>query len=361
MSDLFSPFDMRGLNLNNRIIMAPMTRSRASGNHVPTDLMAEYYGQRASAGLIITEAIAVSLQGCGYPSIPGLWNDEQTQAWRKITDAVHAKGGKIFAQLFHTGRIGHTSLMGEQPVSATAQKPEGEVMSADYSMQPYETPRALAESELPAIIEQFVIAVKNAKAAGFDGVEIHGANGYLLDQFLRDGSNDRTDAYGGSLENRVRLLREVTEAAIEVYGAGRVGLRLSPYNPFNTMSDSDPVAHFAQAIAILDDLPLAYLHMMEPYDPAHAFATGEETAPHVTTQIRAGLKNLLMVNGGLTKDKARSLLSENAADLFCFGALYISNPDLVERFNADAPLTQPNPETFYAGGAEGYTDYSAYQ
>ncbi len=355
MSGLFELFDLHGLTLSNRIIMAPMTRSRATAEYVPSALMPEYYRQRAGAGLIITEATAISKQGCGYPNIPGIWNDAQTQAWKGVVDAVHQVGGKIFIQLVHTGRIAHRSLTSEQPVSSSEKAPDGQVMAADYSMQPYETPRALALDELPGIIEQFRNAAANAKIAGFDGIEIHAANGYLLDQFLRDGVNQRRDNYGGSLENRARLLLEVTQATIEAFGKHRVGVRLSPYNAFNSMSDSNPMKTFTKAAALLNALPLAYLHMMEPYGE-HMLA-GDSSLPRITEKVRTIYNGVLVVNGGLSKELGEKLLQEHVADLFCYGMPYIANPDLVNRFQKNIPLAQVDQATIYGGDAKGYTDY----
>lgn len=354
---LFEAYDLHGLKLANRIIMAPMTRSRASADHVPTALMPNYYRQRASAGLIISEATAVSLQGCGYPNIPGLWNAAQTEAWKNVTEAVHQAGGKIFAQLFHTGRIAHSSLIGEQPVSATAVPPQGQVMAADYSMQPYEAPRALRTDELPGIAAQFAQAATNAKQAGFDGVEIHAANGYLLDQFLRDGVNTRMDEYGGTVANRARLLLAATQAALDAFAARRVGVRLSPYNGFNSMTDNDPLVTFTQAATLLDALPLAYLHMMEPYG-AHMFAA-DPVKPRVTEKLRQTFKGTLMVNGGLTREIGEKLLKDSTADLVCYGMPFIANPDLVERFRRNLPLAAVDQSTLYGGADKGYTDYPA--
>lgn len=348
MNILLEPFDLHGLKLKNRIIMAPMTRSRASADNVPsTSLTPQYYAQRAGAGLIISEATAVSKQGCGYPNIPGLWNKEQVAAWKKTTEAVHKAGGKIFAQLFHTGRIAHSTLTGSQPVSSGAKTAQGQVMAADYSMKDYETPRVLDEKELPGVVEQFRAAVTNAKEAGFDGVEIHSANGYLLDQFLRDGTNTRKDSYGGAPENRARLMLEVVRAAVEVFGAGRVGVRLSPVSDFNSMGDSNPSETFIKAATLLNALPIAYLHVIEP-----ATAT-----PHVAGAMRKAYKGVFILNGGLNKESGEKIVKEATADLACYGVPYIANPDLAERFQKNLPLAQADPATFYAGGEKGYVDY----
>jgi N-ethylmaleimide reductase len=344
MSKLLELYKLGEITLKNRVIMAPLTRSRASTEGVHGDLAVEYYRQRARAGLIITEATAVSKQGSGYVNIPGIWNDAQVQGWKPVTKAVHDAGGKIFLQMFHTGRIGHSSLYGEQPVAPSAKTPSGQVMAADYSMQPYETPRALRTEEIPGIVAQFKNGAVNAKKAGFDGIEIHGANSYLIDQFLRDATNERTDEYGGSPENRARLLKEIVEAAVEVWGPGKVGVRLSPTTPFNGMSDSDPLKTFSVATEMLNKYPLAYLHTTEL---------------EITAHLRNIFKGPLIVNGGLTQESGEQLVKEGKADLIAYGTLYISNPDLPERFKTGAPLAPADKATFYQGGASGYTDYPA--
>jgi N-ethylmaleimide reductase len=347
MSNLFEPYKLGEITLKNRIVMAPLTRSRASAEGVHGDLAVTYYGQRATAGLIITEATAVSKQGSGYPNIPGIWNAEQVKAWQKITQAVHDKAGKIFMQMFHTGRVGHSSLFGEHPVSSTDVPPQGQVMGADYGMKDYETPRVLKTAEIADIVAQFKNGAENAKKAGFDGVEIHAANGYLLDQFLRDGVNKRSDEYGGSVENRMRILKEVVEAAVGVWGPGRVGVRLSPHNPFNSMSDNDPVATFTAIAKMLSTYKLAYLHILEPQD----------SVPHVAPAIRKAYSGTIVVNGGLTKETGEEVLAKNLADLICFGTPFISNPDLVERLKENLPLEPANQALFYTGGPKGYIDY----
>jgi N-ethylmaleimide reductase len=353
---LFEQYTLGSISLSNRIVMAPLTRSRASADGVHSDIAVTYYTQRATAGLIIAEATAVSKQGSGYPHIPGIWNKDQTAAWSNITTAVHNAGGKIFLQLFHTGRIGHSSLLGEQPVCASSITPDGEVMAADFSMQRYETPRALSLEEIPSIVQQFKDAATHAKQAGFDGIEIHGANGYLIDQFLRDGSNQRTDTYGGSIENRARLLREIIQETVAVWGPGRVGVRLSPYNAFNSMTDSNPVATFTAVAAMLNAFPLAYLHLMEPLGE-HPFGAPQGSV-RIADQIRAIYTGTLMVNGGITKEIGEMLLQENKADLICMGVPFIANPDLVKRLQQDLPLTAPRYEYFYTGGVTGYIDYA---
>ncbi|MCC7305546.1 MAG: alkene reductase [Alphaproteobacteria bacterium] len=342
MDKLFEPFKLGDITLENRVVMAPMTRSRANAEGVHGLMAVTYYTQRAGAGLLVTEATAVSKQGSGYVNIPGIWNAAQVEGWKPVTKAVHEAGGKIFLQMFHTGRIGHSSLYGEQPVAPSVKKPEGQVMAADYSMQPYETPRALAREEIPGVVAQFRNGAENAKKAGFDGIEIHGANGYLIDQFLRDGTNQRTDDYGGSPENRARFLKEIVEAAVQVWGAGRVGVRLSPSNNFNGMSDSDPLKTFSAAAEMLNNYPLAYLH------------TNEQ---QITKTLRKIYKGVLVVNGGLNKDSGEKLLRDGAADLIAFGVPFISNPDLVERMKTGVPLAQADTALFYTGGEKGYIDY----
>ncbi len=342
MSRLLEAYKLGDITLKNRVIMAPLTRSRASAEGVHGDLAVKYYTQRAGAGLIITEATAVSKQGSGYVNIPGIWNAAQVQGWKPVVKSVHDAGGKIFLQMFHTGRIGHSSLYGEQPVSSSVKPPKGEVMAADYSMQPYETPRALKTEEIPAIVAQFKTGAENAKKAGFDGVEIHGANSYLIDQFLRDGVNERTDQYGGSPENRARLLREITEAVVEVWGQGKVGVRLSPTTPFNGMSDSDPVKTFSVVVEMLNQFPLAYVHTTEL---------------EVTATLRKIYKGTLISNGGLDQQSGEKLIQDGKADLIAYGNLFISNPDLPERFRVGAELMPADQSTYYTGGAKGYIDY----
>lgn len=345
---LFTPVRLGAIELPNRIVMAPMTRSRATPEGIQTPLAADYYSQRASGGLLITEAIAVSQQGSGYPVIPGLWNEEQAASWKPVVEAVHAAGGRIVAQLFHTGRIAHSSLVGETPVAPSAIAPEGNVMTAAFESVPYETPRALETAELAGIVEAFRHAATLAKQVGFDGIEIHAANGYLIDQFLRDGTNQRTDAYGGSPENRARLLLEVAEAIASVFGADRVGVRFSPTSPFNSMSDSDPAAHFARFAELLNPLGLAFVHVIDP---------AIEGAPRITPVLRNAYSGSLIGNGGYDAARADRELEEGWVEAVAFGVPYLANPDLPERLRLGAELNAPNPATFYGGGAEGYTDY----
>ncbi|PSR17357.1 alkene reductase [filamentous cyanobacterium CCP3] len=360
---LFTPIQLGAYELPNRIVMAPLTRNRAGEGNVPQPLNVTYYEQRASAGLIITEASQVSPQGMGYPATPGIHSAEQIAGWRQVTQAVHDKNGRIFLQLWHVGRISHPSLQpdGATPVAPSAIQPKGEAMTYE-GMQRFVTPRALDLDEIPGIVEQYRQAAKNALEAGFDGVEVHGANGYLLDQFLRDGSNHRTDAYGGSVENRARLLLEVTEAVVGVWGGDgqgpasggqRVGVRLSPSSTFNDMTDSDPRATFGYAVQALNQFKLAYLHLLEPSESD--LRHGGTAIP--TKEFRPLYDGLLMVNWDYDQESGNQAIASGDADLVSYGKLFIANPDLPERFAKQAPLNEPNPDTFYGGGAEGYTDY----
>jgi N-ethylmaleimide reductase len=349
---LFSPIQVGAYRLANRVIMAPLTRMRAPDS-IPTDLMVTYYSQRATAGLIISEATAISSQGIGYPAIPGIYHETQIKAWKKITEAVHNEGGRIFLQLWHVGRISHPDFhAGELPVAPSAIAPQGQAVTYN-GLQPFVTPRALRTEELPGIVEQYRQAAKNALAAGFNGVEIHSANGYLLDQFLRDGSNQREDNYGGSLENRCRLLLEVTQAVIKVWGAERVGIRLSPSGTFNDMSDSNPKALFGYLLGQLNRFDLAYLHLVD------ALESDIRHGANVVdlALLRQAYLGTLIVCGGYDKTLANQAIAEDLADAVAFGQLYIANPDLVARFKADAPLNTPDPSTFYGGEEKGYTDY----
>ena len=353
MVDLFSSVRVGPYELPNRLVMAPMTRNRTGAGNVPTALNVEYYAQRAGAGLVVTEASQISPQGVGYPNTPGIHSPEQVAGWRRVTDGVHAAGGKIFLQLWHVGRISHPSLQpgGALPVSPSAIKPEGNAMTAT-GLQPFVTPRALEISEIPGIVAQYGLAAANAKAAGFDGVEIHAANGYLIDQFLRDKTNRRADQYGGSIPNRARFLLEVAEAVVKVWGADKVGVRLSPGNPFNDIADSNPGALFDHAAGELDRLKLAYLHIVEPA-PTADLPGGPLDARH----FRPLWRRALIANGGYTQDRAKALIAGGGADLVAFGVLFLANPDLPERFRRGAPLNAPDRATFYGGTAAGYTDY----
>ena len=360
---LLEPFSLGPLTLANRVVMAPMTRNRAGPGNVPRPINAEYYRQRASAGMMITEATQVSPYGLGYPGTPGIHSAEQVDGWSAVTDAVHEAGGRIILQLWHVGRSSHSSLMpgGVLPVAPSAIAIDGQTFTGE-GMKDYETPRALETDEIPEIVEQFRAGSANALAAGFDGVEIHGANGYLLDQFTRDGSNHRTDRYGGGIENRVRLPLEVTEAVIGVWGAARVGFRISPFQKFNSMSDSDPDATFTQLTAELDKLDIGYLHLVETDAPGSAaedaptdaFVTARHT---LFAELRAKFHGPMIVNGGYDAARGEAVLASGAADLIAYGKLFLANPDLPRRFEASAPLNAPNKATFYGGGAEGYTDY----
>lgn len=357
-STLFDPVQLGDLTLPNRVVMAPLTRNRATmGTDAPNALNATYYAQRASAGLIVSEATQISQQGQGYAWTPGLYTSEQVEGWTGVTKALHEAGGRIFAQLWHVGRISHTSLQpnGGAPVapSAIAAKTKTFIESgfADVS-----APRALESEELPLVVNDYRVAAENAKRAGFDGVEIHAANGYLLDQFMRDGANKRTDAYGGSIENRLRLTLEVVRAVLTVWPAGRVGIRLSPVTPANDLTDSDPQPLFETLVRELGTLGLGYIHVVEG-------ATGgpRDVAPFDYAALRKAFPGLYIANNGYTGDMARAAVESGAADLVAFGRPYIANPDLVERLRVGAPLNEPNRETFYGGGAEGYTDYPALQ
>jgi N-ethylmaleimide reductase len=350
--NLFTPFQLGPYELSNRLVMAPMTRSRAGEGNTVTELTVEYYAQRASAGLIVTEGTQVSPQGVGYTHTPGIHTAEQAAAWRKVTDAVHAEGGRIFAQLWHVGRVSHPSFHGGAlPVAPSAVGFEGQVLTYE-GMQPYVTPRALETDEIGVVVAQFAAAAQRAYDAGFDGVELHGANGYLIDEFLRDGSNLRTDAYGGSVENRTRFLLEVTAAVADVWGGDRVGVRLSPRNPGNGMSDSDPVATFGYAAGALNRFGLAYLHSLEAVAGPMA-----QPGVRVTPTLRAAFRGPLIANGGYTAESGNAAIAGGEADLVAYGAAFLANPDLPNRFRQGAPLNPPDRATFYGGDARGYTDY----
>ncbi len=349
---LFQPGRLGDLTLPNRVIMAPLTRNRAGRDGVPGPLNVAYYRQRASAGLIITEATDISPQARGYPDTPGIHSRDQVEGWRRVTEAVHAAGGRIFLQIWHTGRISHPSLQpgGARPVAPSAIRPAGEAVTYE-GLQPFDTPRALETDEIAGIVAAFRRAAENAEAAGFDGVEVHAANGYLLDQFLRDGSNRRDDAYGGSVENRARLLREVVSAAAEVLGAGRVGVRLSPLNSFNDIRDGDPQGTFLRVAGLLAPLGLAYLHVVE------GDMTGQENAELDHGRLREAFGGPYIANNGYDRSRAIEAIAGGHADFVAFGSLFLANPDLPERFRRDAPLNTPIRETFYGGDGRGYTDY----
>jgi|GEM_PF-25762 len=354
-NDLFSPFQLGALQLPNRVLMAPMTRSRAGAGNVPTDLMALYYAQRASAGLIIGEGTQVSEQGVGYISTPGIHSAAQVAGWRRVTDAVHAAGGRIFAQLWHVGRASHPSFHGGQlPVAPSAIGYQGEVFTAQ-GMAPVVTPRALETGEVAGVVAQFRQGAENAKQAGFDGVELHGANGYLLDQFLLSSTNQRTDQYGGSVENRARFALEVAQAALDVFGADRVGFRVSPTLAFNDMHDPDKPGVFTYLAAQLSTLGLAYLHVIEA-QPGHPMAPAADT-PLVAAQLRKAFKGAFILNGGQTKATATAALAAGEADLVSFGVPFLANPDLPERLRLGTPLNEGDRATFYGGSEKGFTDY----
>lgn len=354
---LFETAPLGPYTLNNRMVMAPMTRCRTGQTRVPTSFVTEYYRQRASAGLIVTEATVVTPDGVGYPGTPGIYNEEQVKAWSDVTKAVHAQGGRIFMQLWHCGRSSHPAFFADRklPVSSSAIAIPGQVYTPE-GMQPYPVPRALELAEIPALIELYRKGAQNALAAGFDGVELHGANGYLPDQFLRDGVNKRTDAYGGSVENRARLMLELTRALLSVWGKDRVGVRLSPSGTFNGMSDSNPEMTFGYVVRELDRLGIAYVHITEALsgDLRH----GGKTVP--TAFFRPLFKRTLIVCGEYDQTKAETKLNAKEADLIGFGTPFISNPDLPKRFQTKASLAKADPKTFYAGeGPAGYTDYPA--
>lgn len=350
--DLFAPVQIGDLTLPNRIVMAPLTRSRAQSDNTPGELAARYYAQRASAGLIVSEATVISPEGVGYPNVPGLYTDAHVRAWKAITGAVREAGGRIFAQLWHVGRISLPEYQpgGALPVAPSAVHPKGNAFTWT-GPKPFVTPRALDIEEIPLIVAQYRDAAARALQAGFDGVEIHGANGYLIDQFLRDGSNRRADAYGGSIENRLRFLTEVVEAVIEAVPAHRVGVRISPASTVNDMSDSDPQALFNAVAERLSGYALAYLHAVE-------WAPNEETPPDFDFQaLRRRFGGPYIANGCYDRARALHARAEDRADLIAFGRLYIANPDLVARLARNAPLNPPDPATFYGGDAHGYTDY----
>ena len=352
MSDkLFFPVTAGDLDLANRMVMAPLTRNRADDDTGEvSDMHVEYYSQRAGAGLIITEAAQISAEGKGYVGTPGIYTPGQVAAWKKVTDAVHAKGGKIVIQLWHVGRISHVSLQpdGQPPVAPSAIGAE----SPTFTRNGFETtsvPRALETDEMPRIVADYVHAAKCAKEAGFDGIELHAANGYLLDQFIKDGPNTRSDAYGGSIENRARLLFEVLEALTDVWPVGKIGLRLSPYSGFNAAEDSDPDATFGYVVARLNAYPLAYLHLIEG-------ETGGDRNGGFDA-LRGLWQGTYMANNGYDRDLAMARVDEGKVDLVAFGRPFIANPDLVERLRRDAPLNEGDGDTYYGGGREGYTDY----
>ena len=360
-ASLFAPLKLGRYTLSHRVVMAPLTRMRAAvpGN-VPTDLGVEYYSQRASAGgLIFTEATQVMPSGQGYPATPGIHSAEQIAGWKKITDAVHAKGGLIFMQLWHVGRVSHTSFQpdGALPVAPSAIAPAGKSFTPSFQMVPFETPRALEIGEIPGIIEAYREGARNAMAAGFDGVELHGANGYLIEQFLHSKSNHRTDAYGGSVENRSRLLMEVMTALVEIWGADRVGVRLSPFGTFNDVGDADPIGLYSHLLSRLAPLGIAYVHMVEARDTD----AGEAGAPLAIHDLRRFWPGTLILAGGFIGPSADAAIRAGQGDAVAFGRHFIANPDLPRRLQLGAALNPYNRATFAGGGAVGYTDYPTLQ
>lgn len=351
--DLFSPLKVGKYTLKNRIFMAPLTRCRSVENNIPNDLMATYYAQRATAGLIITEATQIATQGIGYPCTPGIHNSAQIEGWKKVTQAVHAKEGKIFLQLWHVGRISHSTYHGgELPVAPSSIKPKGEVYTFE-GMKEYETPRTLEVAEINELVKVYAQGAKNAMQAGFDGVEIHGANGYLIDQFLRDGTNVREDDYGGSVENRSRFLFEVIKSVSEAIGSDKTGVRLSPSGTFNDMKDSNPQEHFSYVCKKLNDYNLAYLHIIDALegDVKHGANVVDLAI------IREAYRGVLITNGAYTQERGDEVINKAQADAVAFGVLFLANPDLPERFREHADLNRADVDTFYTQDAKGYTDY----
>ncbi len=350
-TDLFTPLRLGTLELPNRVIMAPLTRARAGATHIPNDIMVEYYTQRASSGLIISEAAMVDERGCAFMGEGGIYSAAHAVGWKRVTDAVHAKGGRIFMQLWHPGRAAHSLLnKGEQPVCSSARPIRNEFTQTPDGMKPYEVPRALNLDEIPRYVEMFGIAAQNALQAGFDGVQIHGAHGYLIDSFLRDGVNDRADAYGGNIENRARFLLDVTDAVIGVWGAERVGVRISPLVPFNDMVDSQPFELVAYVAGQLSQRHIAFLEIRH-----EDHSLPDEQA--IERIARDRFNGVLMVNGGYTYEAGNETVASGRADAVVYGRLYIANPDLVERFARNALLNEINYDQLYGGGTGGYSDY----
>lgn len=357
--ELLSPFQMADLNLKNRVVLAPLTRGRAGAERMPNELMAEYYAQRASAGLLISEATVVSEQGNGWVNSPGIYSDEQGEAWKKVTAAVHAKGAPIFLQLWHCGRASHSDFHAGQPaVAPSAVRLNGEYIHTPLGKKDYEIPRALAADEIPAIVEDYRQAARRAREAGFDGVEVHGANGYLIDQFLQSRTNQRTDRYGGSVENRLRFLKEILAAVTEVWPAQRVGVRISPNGNFNDMGSADYRETFTQVARELAPVGLAYLHVVDGL----AFGFHELGEPMTLSEFRRVFPGPIMGCCGYTQQTAEEALQRKDADLIAFGRPYISNPDLVERFSHGWPLApEADMAVWFSSGKEGYTDFELYK
>ena len=353
MTTLFTPLQAGDILLPNRIVMSPLTRARAGATHIPNDMMVDYYSQRASSGLIMTECTMVDAHACAFIGEGGIYSPAHVAGWRRVTDAVHAKGGRIFMQIWHPGRAAHSLLNdGEQPVSSSAKAIRNQVTQTPNGAKPYEVPRPLGTDEIPGYVEMFRLAAQNARLAGFDGVQIHGAHGYLIDNFLRDGVNDRTDAYGGCIENRARFLLEITDAAIGVWGAGRVAVRISPLVPFNDMIGSQPEALVTYVAQELNRRGIAFLEMRH-----ENHALPEEQA--ILRVARRHFRGVLMSNGSYTRESGESTLAGGAADAIVYGRPYIANPDLVERFAKQAPLNLVNYDRLYGGGPDGYNDYPA--
>ena len=348
MASLFDPLELGDLTLPNRIIMAPLTRSRAGAERQPNEMMADYYAQRAGAGLIISEATSVTPMGVGYADTPGLWSDQQVAGWKQITGAVHRAGGRIFAQLWHVGRVSDpVFLNGALPVAPSAVAVAGPVRLVRPS-RPYVTPRALEADEIPGVVEAYRKAAMNAQMAGFDGVELHGANGYLLDQFLQDKTNRRSDAYGGPIQNRARLMLEATDAVLSVWEPGQVGMHLAPRGDSNDAGDTDRLGTFTYVARELGERGLAFLCVRE-----------HQAEDRIGPQLKRAFGGVYIANEGFTHDTAQAALATGEADAVAFGKLFIANPDLVERFRAQAPLNEPDPATFYTPGPRGYIDYAA--
>lgn len=350
MAQLLDPLKLGALELPNRVIMAPLTRLRGTPDHIPTEVMVDYYRQRASAGLIISEGVPVVPQGVGYAQVPGIWNERQVEQWRPVTEAVHAAGGRIFAQIWHVGRVSDPYFLnGDAPVAPSAIAAPGHV-SLMRPEKAFETPRELDAAEVPAIIEGYRRGAENAKAAGFDGVELHGANGYLLDQFLQDGTNHRTDAWGGTLEKRARLLLEATDAVCEVWGADRVGMHLAPRGDAHGISDSDPARTFGYVAQELGKRRIAFLMAREYEAPGW-----------LGPRLKEQFGGVYVANERFTLASADEAIERGDCDAVGFGKLFIANPDLVERFARQSSLNEPNPATFYSHGTEGYLDYPSLQ
>lgn len=361
MTTLFDPLKIGSLHLKNRIIMAPLTRMRSlQPGNVPQKLNAEYYAQRATAGLIISEATQISQQGQGYPATPGIYSQAQIDGWKLITQSVHEKGGKIFLQLWHVGRISHSSFQPDHslPVGPSAIKPSGKVLTCDWKQSEYEIPHALTPNEIKSIINDYYVASINAKKAGFDGVEIHAANGYLIDQFLQNGTNQRQDDYGGSIENRTKLLIQITESVMQVWDKKQIGVRLSPYGTFNDISDSDPTALFSFVVNALNNLEIGYIHMIEP---RATNAGGDDTllndAPSTALLFRHLFNGVFISAGGYNPQSAKDAVESHLVDAVAFGRLFIANPDLPHRIEIGAALNKYDRSTFYGGNEKGYTDY----